>query len=205
MYWEDKEWKFPDDGDGATSETFPGDSASILIHDPVDGFALVEAHYGLVPPWCDDVKWSQRNTYNARSETIFERTSYKAAILKSRCVVPISGYYEQCNKRWVRVAGVDGRLLLGGIYVEPNRVCPIRSFAVVTTDPNEVIAPIQDRMPLILDQAGMGTWLNPNTTKAQLIELFRPCPNEWLVIEDAGSTSRRKPTPQGKFSFLDED
>ena len=114
--------------------------------------------WGLVPSWAKDSKIAHR-TINARSETAAEKPSFRSAFNRRRCLVPASWFYE-----WQREAGAkvpyriqraDHRpLAFAGLWerwtgsaAEPPRV----SFTVLTTDANDDVAPLHDRMPCLIE------------------------------------------------------
>lgn len=123
--------------------------------------------WGLVPAWAKDAKIGN-SLINARGETVAEKPAFRAAFKRRRCLILADGFYE-----WRRAAGgaktpmylqlQAGRpFAFAGLWEtwrgpEGER----RTCAVITTTPNALLAPIHDRMPVILPPAAYGTWLTP--------------------------------------------
>jgi putative SOS response-associated peptidase YedK len=159
-------------------------------------------HWGLVPSWSRDKSMSAR-LINARSETADEKPSFRAAFKRRRCLIPASGFYEwqQKNGRkqpmFIHPApdeGQDGLFSLAGLWEvwhAPDGSV-LESCTILTTSPNELMEPIHNRMPLILETADYGTWLDPETETDELRHLLRPYPAE-LMEAYAVSTAVNKP------------
>jgi len=170
-------------------DIFPGDSGVIVL----SGGELQLAQWGLLPAWAKDAKFGRKNAYNARSETIFEKPTFRTAIRHRRCVIPVTGFYERSDGRWLRMLPIETEVLaLAGIYEPPNAHVATPTFSMVTTTPNARIEPMHDRMPVILSDADLDTWLDPTTDPAQFGPLMVPCPDDWLTVQDAGPVSRAK-------------
>lgn len=125
--------------------------------------------WGLIPPWAKDEKMAYK-TFNARSETMAEKPSFRSAFKHSRCVVPIDGYYEWqilSNKtkqpNFIHDKGSDG-LFLAGLY-EPKT----KSVTIVTKEAEGKLRELHTRRPIPLDGPGISTWLDP---LSQADELF---------------------------------
>ena len=128
---------------------------------------LALVRWGLVPHWAKDVSIGQR-MINARSETVAEKPSFRDAFAKRRCLVVADGYYE-----WKRVGtakqpyfirtGGDGPMALAGLWSRWTRgEQPLETCTIVTTAANAAMAPIHDRMPVILDGDARAQWLSPD-------------------------------------------
>lgn len=147
------------------------------------------AHFGLIPSWAND---RSAMNINARSETVFEKASFKEAYKQRRCLIPINGWYEwkkdQETKRSIPhiiTPKNKNYFALAGIYETwyDNKIDKtILSCALITTQPNETIEKIHDRMPVILDQKDWNIWLDPNSTYEKLNKLFKPYPNDEVQI-----------------------
>ena len=129
---------------------------------------------------------------NARIETVLQKPTFRNAVLRQHCVMPVSGYYEWQIKEdgskqpFYINAGDQGMLALAGIYdwwLDPTKKPedPSRwllSFAILTKDAAEQLAPIHERNPILLSESSMAEWLDPdnleepeNTTQNLLNEL----------------------------------
>lgn len=145
--------------------------------------------WGLVPSWAKDRKIAYK-TINARAETAASKPSFRSAFKRRRCLVLADGFYEW--KRFSKTEKVphliqmaDGRpFAMAGLWerwVDPESDEELFSFTIVTTGPNELMAPIHDRMPVILPPEVWDTWLDERTTdKDQLQELLTSYPAEGM-------------------------
>ena len=152
--------------------------------------------WGLVPAWTKDLKQAleTRNmTLNARSETMFEKKSFASAAAHRRCLLPITGFYEyQYNKGKKYPYFIDWtdeslRLLacIWEEWINPASGLPEKTFAIVTTKGNPLLATIHNspeldepRMPVILEGEKLLTWLNPEASKEELLSIMQPCSDE---------------------------
>lgn len=138
-------------------------------------------YWGLVPSWAKDISIGTK-MINARSETIMEKPSYKSAFQRRRCLILADGFYEwkkskaegpaqpfffQLKTRepfafagiWERWLPPDGSELLSG--------------SIITCAANDVVAPIHERMPVILDMGSMWSWLEEHPAK-ELLNMLVP-------------------------------
>jgi putative SOS response-associated peptidase YedK len=150
-------------------------------------FRLVR--WGLLPAWVKDPKEFPL-VINARGETLTEKPAFRNALKYRRCVFLADGFYE-----WRRRGGEkapflirrrDGAPLpLAGLwetYSHPDGG-EIDTAAIVTTDANGTLAPIHDRMPVILSRDGIAAWLATRDVDAEeAMSLVRPCPEDWLEM-----------------------
>lgn len=138
--------------------------------------------WGLVPSWSKDVTIGSR-LINARSETVTEKPSFRNAFKRRRCLIPADGFYEwqklNGGKQPMYIHGADGRpLALAGlweVWQEPEGT-RLQTCTILTTTPNELMAPIHDRMPVILEPADFGMWLEPGAHPDEALHLLRPYP-----------------------------
>ncbi len=129
---------------------------------------------------------------NARSETVAAKSLFRDSLRRRRCLIPADGFYE-----WHRLAKVklpylferrDGATFwMAGLYEEAAGDVP-RSFLVLTTGPNEVMAPVHDRMPVMLDDAAAAEWLAPGAiTAARVQALCVPFPAAAMTARRVGT------------------
>lgn len=153
------------------------------------------ARWGLIPSWSKDDKIAQ-HTFNARAETIAEKPSFRAAFKRRRCIVPASAFFEwraipgEKKKQKLRFVSPDGNpLALAGLWehwTRPETGEAVESYTIITTSANGFMAPIHNRMPVILGQPDWGAWLDPEAGNPLLLEsMLKPCPDEWLEYEAA--------------------
>lgn len=139
-------------------------------------------HWGLVPFWAKGPAVGNK-MINARSEGLADKGAFKAAYARRRCIIPADGFYEwqkvpgQQAKQPYFVHGGDGEpLAFAGLWEEwrgpdHDRSQRLRSATILTTGANETMAPIHDRMPVILPRPAWDEWLDP--TNADLDALSR--------------------------------
>ncbi|MGH7861548.1 MAG: SOS response-associated peptidase [Candidatus Dormibacteraceae bacterium] len=152
---------------------------------------VVTAHrWGLIPRWADNPRVGSR-LINARAETVGEKPAFRSAFRHQRCLIPADGFYEwrQTPRGKVPHAIVqrDGQpLALAGLWstwTDPATGETVRSCAIITTTANAAMAPIHDRMPVILPRDTWDVWLDPKTTDVDLLQaLLQPCPAEILRV-----------------------
>jgi putative SOS response-associated peptidase YedK len=144
--------------------------------------------WGLVPSWTKSVS-SSPVLNNARCETVATKPSFSDSFRKRRCLIPANGFYEwkrldnKTKQPW-NIFRADGQpLAMAGIWDhwQTPDGDTLESCAVITTEANEFMSQIHDRMPVILGQEDWNFWLNPEETNPDtLTKLLVPCPNEWL-------------------------
>ncbi len=142
--------------------------------------------WGLVPFWSKDLSGGAR-MINARAETVFEKAAFKDSLRRRRCLVLADGFYEwktlpsttqKPKKQPVLFAFDDDRpFAMAGLWARwkgpPGLV---ESFTILTTGANELVGPVHDRMPLILDAADRAAWLDPDNEDVDLQRLAEPRP-----------------------------
>jgi len=149
--------------------------------------ALRQFTWGLVPFWAKDRKIGSR-LINARSETIADKPSFRNAVRKRRCWVLADSFYEwkrtDGKKQPFRIFRTNGELLvMAGIWETWNgEEEPLHTYTIITTSPNEEMAPVHDRMPVIFtDEDQQRTWLEtPKLDEA--LELLQPAPDGSLEM-----------------------
>lgn len=162
--------------------------AIVRMHAPRHELEWAPVRWGLIPSWAKYPAIGNK-MINARAETVAEKPAFREAFARSRCLVPADGYYEwqregRMGQRkqpfYIRLR--DGRpFAFAGLWerwVEPDGTF-VESCAILTTEPNETLTDIHDRMPVILAQADYDQWLDPAVRQAQLLQpLLRPYPSE---------------------------
>ena len=145
--------------------------------------SLDPLRWGLIPNWCSDPNGG-RKPINAKCETVRDLPTFRDAYRTRRCIVPVDGFFEwkaikgQKAKQPYAIAIKDGSPFgIAGIWEnwkEPASGEWIRTFAIITTDANALVADIHDRMPVILAPAAdYHRWLGD---EADPRELMRPHP-----------------------------
>jgi putative SOS response-associated peptidase YedK len=146
---------------------------------------VVLLRWGLVPSWADDRAIGNR-LINARAETVADKPAFRAAFRKRRCLVLADGFYE-----WQKTGSPkkqpyyfklkdDGLFAFAGLWEHWDKEGEVvESCTIVTTDANELLRPMHDRMPVILHRGDYERWLDPsNQTAKDLLPLLRPFPAE---------------------------
>jgi len=130
------------------------------------------ASWGLIPSWAKDSS-RQVNAINARVESISEKPTFRSAFKSRRCLVPVSGYYEWATelgkyrpKQPFFISNKESKTLaIAGIYEEwinPESNQILTTAAIITRSAVGIVAPIHNRMPVILPSTLWADWLTPN-------------------------------------------
>ncbi len=160
--------------------------------------------WGLVPFWAKDTKIAY-NTINARAEEAAAKPAFREAMKKRRCLVPADAFYEwkrlePRTKQPFAVALKSGKpFAFAGLWESwwPKDGEALETFTILTTDPNEVMEPIHNRMPVILEPDDYDRWLNPGDPMRLPVDLLRPYNAEpmtaWPVSERVGNVRNNNP------------
>jgi putative SOS response-associated peptidase YedK len=175
----------------------------LAVRQLADGREMAFFKWGLVPSWAKDVSMGAR-LINARSETVQEKSSFREAFKQRRCIIPADGFYE-----WQRTEGKKQPFFFrmrderpfgfAGLWErwEGEGGQAINSCTILTTEANEVLQPVHDRMPVILHPDEYEMWLDPDVRILDSIkEMLRPYPAEEMTGYPV-STSINSPGHQG--------
>jgi putative SOS response-associated peptidase YedK len=179
----------------------PGERFNVAPTDEVA--AVVEHHgdrtvdsfrWGLVPFFAESAKGAAR-LINARAETVETSPAFRTAFARHRCIIPADAFYEWRRQRDPATGKVirsepfavrrfDGEpLAIAGIWSswsDPETAAPLYTCSILTTDPNELVARLHDRMPVLLDPVDWNAWLSESTPLAELRSFLRPAPADTL-------------------------
>jgi putative SOS response-associated peptidase YedK len=129
------------------------------------GREVAMLRWGLVPPWARDTRIGTK-MINARSEGLEAKPAFRDAVTRRRCLVPATGFFEwqgQARRKQPWAVSVPGQPLFAfaGLWErwKPAEGAPLETFTIITTDANEQVARIHDRMPVILPMGAVETWL----------------------------------------------
>jgi putative SOS response-associated peptidase YedK len=164
------------------SHIFPGQQIAVVIRKDNQN-SLVNFRWGLVPSWAKDPSIGSR-TFNARAETIAEKPSFREAFQKRRCLIPADGFFE-----WQKMGRIKKPLRfslksmepfgLAGLYetwISPEKK-PVNTCTIITTEPNDLLRPIHDRMPVIVKKELEDFWMDPNSRNFRdLLSILKPYP-----------------------------
>jgi len=161
----------------------PG-SDILVVRENRDGERVAARHrWGLVPHWAKDPAIGNKLA-NARGDTVAEKPAFRDAFLKRRCLVPASGFYEWHSARgrkspWY-LRPLDAPLFaLAGIAAYWKG---LYSVSLITTEPNEVMQPIHERMPVIVPPERYAEWLDRSRQDAAaLMDFVKPYPAERMA------------------------
>lgn len=146
--------------------------------------------WGLIPSWAKDPQIGSR-MINARADTLAEKPSFRNAFKRRRCLIPATGFFE-----WMQVPGEKAKLPM---YIQMKDQLPfafaglweiwnspegsqILSCTIITTEPNDLMKPIHNRMPVILPREAYSTWLEPGELQPGLLApLLKPYPATEMV------------------------
>jgi putative SOS response-associated peptidase YedK len=150
--------------------------------------------WGLIPAWAKDPSVGAR-LINARAEGVESKPSFRGPLRTKRCLIPADGFYEWERKGTRKqphlIARKDGRpFAMAGLWeawAAPDG-SGVETCAILTTTPNEVVAPIHDRMPVILDREVHDRWLSRDALVSELLALLRPCPAPLLTSHPVAAT-----------------
>lgn len=172
-----------------------------------DGIFLYQ--WGLIPKWAKDASF-QANTLNAVGESIFDKPTFKSAIISQRCLLPVSGFFEWRqlnNKKYPYYIKIQGQEIfsLGCVYdswLDKNTGEIKETFSILTTEANPLMQKIHNvkkRMPLILKFEDEKDWIDPTLTTEGIKALIKPYDKDNLmaipISTDANSPkiNRNKP------------
>jgi putative SOS response-associated peptidase YedK len=167
---------------------------------------LTVMRWGLVPFWSKDGKASF-STINARSETVDASPAFREAWRQRRCLVPADWFYEwrkkdEKNKQPFAIAAKDDAMFacagLWDTWKDKSTGQMLRTYTILTTDPNELMEPIHNRMPVILHRQDYERWLTPTDPAHLPIDLLRPYPADemkaWMVGKAVGNARNNDPS-----------
>ena len=171
------------------------------------GRELALMKWGLVPFWARDGKIGF-STINARAEEAAQKPAYREALKRRRCLVPADAFYEwqkldAKTKQPYAFALKSGEpIAFAGLWEswrpkEQEGAEPLESFTILTTDPNELMEKVHNRMPVILGPMDYERWLDPGDPKQPPVDLMRPFPAEkmraWKVGARVGNVRNNGP------------
>ncbi len=165
----------------------PTDPLTVVLER--DDGRLVERHrWGLIPPWAVDAAQSAR-MINARAETVATSPAFRVALRRRRCIVPADGFYEwerrgATRQPWLIRRSDRAPMAMAGLWSlwrDPASGHWVPSCAVITTVANATVAPLHDRMPVLLTEEDWDQWLDPAEPSAELMrEVLVPAPPHLL-------------------------
>lgn len=154
----------------------PGQTVPVVLQGDA-GRVLRPMKWGLIPSWAKDASIGFK-TINARSETAAEKPTFRAAFKKRHCLVPASGFYEWRTVGKKKLPTLfrprSGLFAFASLWETwKGEDSPIDTFTILTTSANEVVTPTHDRMPVVIDRADYGTWLDATKGGGDLLRPYR--------------------------------
>lgn len=161
-----------------------------IVRQEGEGRQFALARWGLIPHWAKEMDTGY-STINARAETVATKPAFRSAFRHRRCLVAADGFYE-----WQAVPGskVKQPYFIGLRDQEPMALAglwerwqspegdELESCSIIVTDANDLMRPIHDRMPVILDPTDWNSWLAPDAGDLGMLQsLLRPFPAEVMA------------------------
>ncbi len=171
----------------------PGQYMPVVMQEPDGGRKLELMKWGLIPAWAKDPKIGYK-LINARDDTIFEKPIWRSLILKKRVLIPADGFYE-----WKRQSE-GAKELKRPFYIHPKQLNLFsfagvweswkdvegkewKTYSIITTEPNNEMAEVHNRMPVILHPEDESKWLDSSRQDRASIEpLLRPYEDNGLEM-----------------------
>src|SRR5262245_43217894 len=187
-----------------------------IIFDHKGSRHLVQAFWSLIAPGTESIEEARKvSTFNARAESLMTKPTFTNAFLKRRCIVPAEAFYEWVGPKGGRqplsIQRAAGKLLsMAGLFnywrSKDAPASPIATFTVVTTMPNKWMARIHNRMPVILQDNQINSWLDPTTSDPQkLRDLLKSTPEDFLqyhaVSKELSSARTDEPACAAKIDL----
>lgn len=165
----------------------PSQPVGVITND--DPTVLTFHRWGLIPSWAKEESIGNR-MINARSETLAEKPSFRAAFKRRRCLIPADGFFEWTgegkDRKPMYVHLKDHELFafagLWEVWHNPDGD-EIRSCTIITSEPNDLVKPLHHRMAVILREEDYQTWLAPQEMDAKdLMPLLAPLESERMAV-----------------------
>jgi putative SOS response-associated peptidase YedK len=168
----------------------PGQQIAAVIRDE-NVNKLVDFRWGLIPSWAKDSAIGNK-MFNARAETVADKPSFRSAFKKCRCLIIADGFYEwsKIEKKKVpyrfslQSGGPFGFAGLFESWLSPENKA-VNTCTIITTDANELLRPIHDRMPVIVPKDKEALWIDPREQdKRELEAILKPYPAENMKMAE---------------------
>lgn len=158
--------------------------AAIRLDPDSNGKRLTSLKWGLVPFWAKDTSIGA-SLINARSETLSQKPAFRAAFKSRRCLIPANGFYEWMKTKerkqpYLIQLADRGLFAFAGLWEhwEDQGNVFLESCTIITTEANDLLRPIHDRMPVIISRKDYDSWLSPEASGRKL---FQPYPSGEMI------------------------
>lgn len=157
--------------------------------------------WGLIPHFASDEHYKYK-TINAKAETVDKLPSFRTPLRHKRCLIPATGFYEPDKVHytkppfpWSYFQLKTGDIFaFAGIYdlwKDKQTDKEIHSYTIITTEPNDLVGQIHNRMPVILEQEDEAAWLNPHSIDPKdVLPLLKPYPAQQMESWKVGPAAR---------------
>ncbi|MDD5040416.1 MAG: SOS response-associated peptidase [Patescibacteria group bacterium] len=162
----------------------PSQQLPVILN--TDPESIVPGTWGLVPKW---MKMKTRGIINARVETVREKPSFRTAVKKQRCLVLADSFFEWNRKATVKI---PYRILLrseqpfafAGIWetYQTTAGLAVPTFSIITVPANELVLPLHDRMPVILEPKYEQLWIDSSAELEAAFSVLKPLPAEQMKM-----------------------
>ena len=179
----------------------PTSHTPVLITENTEEILI--GHWGFVPSWAKAGS-KVRAVINARAETVLEKPYFKSAIVKRRCLIPVTGFFEWKREEKKKIPfrfHMDGEIFsLGGIYttIKDENGVEMPHYAIITTEANKLMESVHDRMPVIIEKLAEDKWISDELSDADIAQFFKPVKSSLLHRDQISSlvNSPRNNTPE---------
>jgi putative SOS response-associated peptidase YedK len=164
-----------------------------VVFEPETERIISQLRWGLVPNWAKDESIGNR-MINARAETITEKPSFREAFKSRRCIIPASGFYEWQKKGtgakqpfyfYLKDKDVFGFAGLWESWIDKTTGEELETCTIITTEANDVLKPVHDRMPVILKSESYDEWLDAKVKDTdKLQKLLKPYPAKEMTSHE---------------------
>jgi len=168
----------------------PSQDVPVVVRVHHDGYEneIQSMKWGLVPSWSKDPSHSPK-PINARGDTLDQKPMFRDLLKYKRCLIPATGFYEWKKEHWGKIPYYirmkDNSLFaFAGLYdrYRAQDGQQISTFTIITTEPNEIVSPLHDRMPAILKREDEERWLRPGILyRDQLSEMLHCYPANQMI------------------------
>lgn len=156
----------------------------------------------MVPSWSNS--YPEFQTHNARSEDMAQKASYKHLLGKRHCIIAVDGFYEWERSKekipWYFSMANGDLMLLAGLWDYNTRLDePVLSATVITREPNQMVAEVHNRMPVILTREEADIWLDTKLPYEKRAEMLKPIENSALLKVQIGKSVNKVDNKSGDW------
>ena len=191
---------------GPTWNAAPSRILPVLVESPDEThLAVTGMRWGLVPRWTKPGERPKVAPINARAETLTQKPMFRSLVKRNRCIVPANGFYEWKKEGsgkqpyYIHLRD-EPMMFFAGLYDEATREdgSPLQTYTIITTDANQAMIDLHDRMPAIIAPDDVEHWLSRSETDfGELEYLLQPVPDDaidvYAVSKEVNSPSSDTP------------